>query len=250
MYLRFAARLGAGGSIPGKDEAWNPYVLWRYMLWRSETCKPSTVYGCLSALSHFGWFHRHVLPTKRWDGDPLLHRDIQRMKKEIAIRFVSRHGVDGTAPDVKRTTPLGTDSVALLLSAFEAYSRRNFLRLKRRHRHHLVGCVLQHTCGMRFGHFSRRYRMSAFVLGADGAYRLITDWHRYSGQRRYCLVFATAPRWDCLQYSLRRADGTVYATVTAAQLLSWHFSQLRQAGESVVFAPVKGTVPSRLQRQE
>ena len=92
--------------------------------------------------------------------------------------------------------------------------------------------------------------MSAFVLGADGAYRLITDWHRYSGQRRYCLVFAAAPRWDCLRYSLRRADGTVYATVTAAQLLSWHFSQLRQAGESVVFAPVKGTVPSRLQRQE
>ena len=103
---------------------------------------------------------------------------------------------------------------------------------------------------MRFGHFRcRNYTIDSFVLGADGAYRLTTDWHRYQGMRRYVLIFSPTPRWNCLRYSVRRADSTVVSVVTAADILRWHFAILRENGETLVFRPVAGQQPTRQRRK-
>ena len=46
------------------------------MLHRAERCKPTTVFGAVSALAQFGIRHGFVLPTQRFDGDALFYRQI------------------------------------------------------------------------------------------------------------------------------------------------------------------------------
>ena len=84
---------------------------------------------------------------------------------------------------------------------------------------------------------------------ADDVYRLPTDWHRYQGQRRYVLSFATQPRWRCLTYAVRGRDGRVLTHLTAAKVLTWHMRALRRAGETLIFRPRKDARPSRTRRR-
>ena len=62
-YTAFAMRLGFKPQVPGRDVDWVPYLLWCFMLFRAERCKPSTIFSHLSALAHFGHRHRFLLPT-------------------------------------------------------------------------------------------------------------------------------------------------------------------------------------------
>ena len=175
-YVRFANRLGYDPDVPGRDTPWVPFLLWRFLLFRSNSCKPSTVFAGLSALAHFGHYHRHVLPTRKEDGNPLLHRDIANMKREIAIYHCNDKGIAGLTYDVAHSTPLAKGAVELLLSAFRVFNETQFRRLRREDRHHLVASVMQHTKGLRFGHFlARDYKAQSFIRGADGTYRLTTD---------------------------------------------------------------------------
>ena len=250
QYEKFVRRMWSA-VVPGKHETWNAFVLWKYLCFRARRCKPTTVFSCLSALAHCGTMHGYVLPTNKFDGNPLMYRQIKNMKREISLRYSAEHGADGATFDVKQSTPLGNGTVALVLSAFSMASKRSFRRLRRADRHHIVASMMQHTCGMRFGHFlSREYRVTSFFQDANGSFRLLTDWHRYSGQRTYCLEFDVLPRWACLRYVVSARDGSTITTLTAATVMQWHFEQLRQAGESLVFAPTKGVPISRQQRKQ
>ena len=103
---------------------------------------------------------------------------------------------------------------------------------------------------MQFGHFMyRKYHMSAFVKDVHGTFRLITDWHRYSGQRSYCLEFARTLRWPCLRYAVYDVTGVHKASVVTAQVMQWHFDQIERDRESLVFEPVFGRALSRAQRK-
>ena len=134
------------------------------------------MFAGLSALAHFGHYHRQILPTRKEDGNALIHRDIANMKREITIYYCSAKGINNLTYDVDHSAPLGCDAVELLLAAFQVFDKSQFQRMARMDRHHLVATVMQHTAGMRFGHFLyRRYRLSSFVLGADGSFRLTTD---------------------------------------------------------------------------
>ena len=249
-YTRFAERLWSPEVIPGRDEEWNPFLLWKYLVFRSQTCKPSSVYSVLSALSHCGILHGFVLPTSKFDGKALFYRQISNMKREIALRYRMRNHTKGAVHDVRRATPVGAQSVSLLLSYFRVYDEASFLRLPREHRHNVVISMMQHTCGMRFGHFLwRNYRVSAFTKDMHGTFRLVTDWHRYSGQRSYCLEFGHVPRWPCLRYAVFDAAGTHRASLVTAQVMKWHFDQLESVGESYVFAPELGATLSRARRK-
>ena len=137
-YEKFVLRKWSTVSTPGKDEPWNAFVLWKYMLHRSEKCKPTTVFSSVSALAHFGTLHGHVLPTQRWDGNPLFYRQLKNMKREISQRYRNKQGANGATYDVKRSTPIGAQSVSLLLSYFQVYDEASFLALPRLHRHHIV----------------------------------------------------------------------------------------------------------------
>ena len=250
-YEKFVTRMWSSEAIPGKDEPWNAFLLWKYMLYRAEKCKPTTVFSAVSALAHIGTLHGHVLPTQKWDGNPLFYRQLKNMKREISQRYRSTHALNGATFDVRRSTPIGAQSVSLLLSHFRVYDKASFLSLPRQHRHHLVISMMQHTCGMRFGHFLwRNYRVSSFTRDRHGTFRLITDWHRYSGQRSYCLEFARTPRWPCLKYAVFDAEGIHTASLVTAQVMQWHFDQLESAGESIVFAPDLGQPLSRVRRKQ
>ena len=249
-YVRFAERMWSPTVVPGRDEEWNPYLLWRYMLHRAEKCKPTTVFGAVSALAQFGIRHGQVLPTQRFDGNALFYRQICNMKKEISLLYRAKHGAAGATFDVQRSTPLGAQAISLLLSHYQIVDERSFLRLGREVRHNVVSAGMQHTCGMRFGHFlHRKYRTESFVRDRYGTFRLLTDWHRYSGQRSYCLEFAQVPRWPCLRYPVFDADGAHIASLVTAQLMQWHFNQLEEAGESLVFAPILGGTYTRARRK-
>ena len=249
-YEKFVRRKW-GTTVPGKHERWNAFVLWKYMCFRARRCKPTTIFSCLSALAHCGVMHGFVLPTTKFDGHPLMYKQIKNMKREISLRYQAAHGAAGATFDVKQSAPLGNGTVSLLLSAFQVCAKRAFRRLRRADRHHIVASMMQHTCGMRFGHFlSRGYRITSFFKDANGSFRLMTDWHRYSGQRTYCLEFDVLPRWACLRYAVSAVDGTHLTTLTAAEVMQWHFEQLQQAGESLVFEPVRGHPISRVQRKQ
>ena len=176
QYLTCARRLVDSDELPGKSAPWNAYVLWCFLLLRSEKCKPTTISSIISALAHFGHRCRFILPSTKYDGNPLLRRDINCMKREIAILYKARTGGKGTQYGVQQSTPLGFLSVALLLSAFRVVNETLFNSLKRRHRHHLACAVKQHTKAMRFGHFlHRKYTVQSFRKDAKGCYRLYTD---------------------------------------------------------------------------
>ena len=245
-YVDFAVRLGFVPLVPGKDVDWVPYLLWRFMLFRAERCKPTTVFSHLSALAHFGHRHRFLLPTKKSDGRPLLHRDIACMKNEIALYYCRRKGIKGLTYDVQHSTPLGHDAIELVASAFRLVDEAAFNRLTREDAHNIAASMLQHGAAMRFGHFLYRdYTVKSFTRGADAVFRLPTDWHRYQGQRRYVLAFAENPRWQCLRYVVRGQDGSELAHLTAAKVLTWHIRRLQRAGEVHIFRPEKGGRPSR-----
>ena len=157
---------------------------------------------------------------------------------------VAKSGGAADAPN--RCVPLDKRCVELFFSAFGAHSRPGFAVLRRSDRHHLAACVLQHAAGMRFGHFIyRKYKVQDFqVDGRDGALRLMTDWHRFSGRAMYCLAFEAFPTSPTRKYELRDQRGNVVDTVSPATVLSWHFDILREAGESCVFEPIRGAQPS------
>ena len=142
--------------------------------------------------------------------------------------------------------------MSLLFAAFAVTDEQSFLRLPRRDRHHLAITPMQHSAAMRFGHFpARAYTWKQFRQGSrDASFRLMTDCHRYSGRHRYCLRFDAVPAARSRWYRLRNADGEVVTDVSAATVMSWHFRQLKGAGEQTVFAP-SGTAPNtRQDRQE
>ena len=174
-YMVFAGRLGYA-SVPGRDVDWVPFLLWRFMLFRAERCKPTTVFSHLSALAHFGHRHRWLLPTKKTDGRAILHRDIACMKSEIAIFYCRRKGLKGLTYDVAHSTPLGQDAVELILSALRVVDEEAFGRLSREDAHHVNAALMQHGVAMRFGHFLYRdYTTKSLSCDADGVFHLPTD---------------------------------------------------------------------------
>ena len=250
LYVKFAERNGFTGRIPGAHVPWDPHLLWEFMKHRLQTCKPTTVVGNVSALAYFGQKNRFVLPTKPYDGQPLLYRDITSMKRQMHIDRRVTHG-DLVEDAVDQCCPLGNAGVCIILSSLRVVSRRGFLRLSRYTRHHVAGVLLQHSCGMRFGHFAARmYRMFAFLWSMqEQCFNLVTDWHRYSGRYRYLLSFFKRPVRAELRYDVKRDDGST-AVITAGLVLQWHFEALRAEKEEVVFCPQgSGFVPSAVERQ-
>ena len=171
-YVSFAEKVTA--SIPGRDRPWDAMLLWAYMAARAKSCRPATVTSHLSALAYFGISNGFVLPTSKYDGNPILHHQIGRMKRQLSIDTPTENGARYTP---ERCTALGNGAVALLLSAFRVYDRAHFRRLPRSVRHHLCACVMSHTCGMRFGHFlCRKYTRASFLTDpSDNTLRLVTD---------------------------------------------------------------------------
>ena len=245
-YIDFAS--GMSPSVPGRDAPWDARLLWAFMQLRARTCKPQTVVQNLTALAHFSTSSGHVLPTSKFDGNALLHRLISRMKRQLSLNLpIGTHAT--FTPE--RCTALGRRTVSLLLSAFQVHGRSEFRALPRGLRHHLFASVMQATAGMRFGHFIyRRYTRDSFLIDAtDSSVRLLTDWHRYSGRHRYCLDFPAFPKWNAHMYTIRDTEGTVVDVIPAATLMHWHFEQLEDEAEDVVFAPNGDWPPTREARQ-
>ena len=249
-YIQFATSRGYY-IVPGRDAPWVHALLWDYMQSRAETCKPSTVKTSISALAHFGAHSNHLLSSTKFDSDSLAYRRIVMMNKQVALDYKARFGFDPQLYGPNRCTPLGKRAVSALFSAFGAIDESSFAHVNRIDRHNLVGCVMQHTAAMRYGAFpDRAYTIDQFDRDAeDGSLRLISDWHRYSGRRRHCLLFASFPRYKAQWYELLTPDGRVADTVSAATILHWHFKMLRAAGERTVFAPEASGTYSRDKRQ-
>lgn len=246
-YVRFARSRGFE-FIPGEHVPWDLALLWDYLRFRAASCKPQTVVSGLSALAHFGARFGHLLATSKHDSDSVTYRRLSMLKRQLAIDFHDLHG--GVLYGPNRCTPLGRRDVSLLLSAFGVNDKASFLRLQRRERHHLAITVMQHSAAMRFGHFPARAYVWQQFIAENGCYRLMTDWHRYSGRHRYCLRFEQSPASRARWYRLRDTQGVVVADVSAATIMSWHFEQLRLSGEHTVFAPSSSGVSTRLERQQ
>jgi hypothetical protein len=233
------------------SQPWDLSLLWKFLRFRLKSCKPSTIISEMSALAHFGAHSGYLLATSRHDADSVMYRRICDMRAQLTIDYKQVNDAPGPdGPD--QSCPLGFRVVEMILSALGVFSFRSFAAHSRYTRHHIIGSALQHSAGMRFGHFAARmYTIASFHWSArDRAFILLTDWHRYSGLRRYTLSFPLRPMRRPLRYAVRATDGTHLAFLSAAQLLFWHFSLLCSAGETVVFAPIAPAVaPERGDRQ-
>ena len=205
---------------PGRDTAWDDSLLWQYLLHRRATCKPSTLSQVLTMLAHFGALNNHVLPTKKFDGQPALHRAIGNMKKQLRMDAREAQKVTGVSSEVEHCTPLGKKIAGIIFSAFGMFTRSRFRALARVDRHNLVVTAMQHTAAMRFGNFLERdYKLDSFLRDADGSFRLVTDYHRYAGRRMYCMQFPSDPKFDAMRYELTWPDGAVFDTIIAATIM-------------------------------
>ena len=249
-YVAFARSRGFSSRIPGKHLPWDMELLWAFMQFRACTCKPATVISNISALAHFGWRAKFILPTSRTDGDPVGYREITAMKKQLKLDFRAAHGDLAAAFGPERCCPLGNAEVCLILTALRIFDRSSFRRLSRYSRHHVVASVMQHSHGMRFGHFiARMYTRAMFIWSqVNREFSLVTDWHRYSGRHRYVLRFRLQPELPARVYTLKRGNREVH--ISAAMIMQWHFADLKACGEHVVFCPRgPGIVPLRSERQ-
>ena len=248
-YITFASR--TGDSIPGRDVDWDLGLVWEYLQFRARTCKPETIKQVLTKLAHFGARHKFVLATSKFDGDAYTYRSVSKMKKQLAIDARKAAKDAGVAYEpVDRCTPVGKQGVSMILSGFALTSEERFNALSRRDRHHVANAVMQHTGGMRFGGFTaRNYGLDSFVGDASGSFRLITDYSRYPGMRQFAIEFAASPRFEDMWYNIYAPSGALVDSYPAATLLHWHFRRLQRDGETRVFAPVKGELCSRDDRQ-
>lgn len=109
---------------------------------------------------------------------------------------------------------------------------------------------MQHTGGMRFGGFkARNWGLNAFVIDAVGSIRLVTDYSRYPGVRQFAIEFAASPRFEEMWYKIYAPCGDMVDSYPAATVLHWHFRRLQRDGEQLVFAPVRGELCSRDDRE-
>ena len=250
-YKQFASE--RRGQIPGMAVPWDMSLLWEYLQHRPATCKPTTLKQILTKLSHFGSRHNFVLPSSKFDGAPADHKTIHKMMQQLKIDARAEAAASGVAyAPVDRCTAVGVRSVSMLLSAFQVTDRKRFLQLSRVDRHNLAISTIQHTGGMRFGQFPERdYPLNAFLIDpADTTLRLVTDYSRYAGRRQFSIEFPASPPFASMWYKVRAPNGDLLATYPAATLMHWHFDQLREAGETQIFAPVLGRAPSREARQQ
>ena len=237
--------------VPGRDSPWDATLLWRYLQFRSERCKVSTLMSAISMLAYFSPETGHVLPNDKCDGNPQLRRALDRIKKQLKIDAAQEVADESFIKSVQRSTPLDKGAVELALATLQVTSEERFARLNRVDRHNVVLTAVQHTAGMRFGHFlARQYTDASFRKDADGSRHLISDWGRFPSVRRFCLDFLARPRYACQVYIVRNVDGSVAATLTAAMLLQWHFRLVHAEEDTLLFEPVKGEEPVRLDRQQ
>ena len=248
-YVQFASQLGS--TIPGRDAEWDLDLVWEYLRFRARTCKPETLKQVLTKLSHFGVRNKFILATSKFDGNPHAYKSLAKMKKQLAID-ARQAAQDAGVPyePVDRCTPVGYKGVSMILSSFALTSEERFNALSRKDRHHIANTVMQHTGGMRFGGFgARNYGLDAFVIDAAGTIRLITDYSRYPGVRQFAIEFAASPRFEEMWYKIYAPSGAMIDSYPAATVLHWHFRRLQRDGERRVFAPVRGELCSRDDRQ-
>lgn len=242
---------GFQSVVPGRDAPWDAPLLWRYLQFRSDTCKASTLLQIMTMLAHFAPETGFVLPNEKHDGDPELRRATERIKKQLRLDAALEVQEDRIERDVVRATPLAKRAVELILSSLQVWSERNFLRLSRADRHHVLASAIQYTAGMRFGHFlARAYNLASFQHDDDGSWHLRTNFTRRPKGRMFRLDFLAKPRHACQVFRVRRPDGSVAASLTAATLLAWHFRQVIRAGETLLFRPVPNDPPTRANRQK
>ena len=239
--------------MPGRDKKWNMELSWQNMQFRSRTCKPTTIVQIATKLQHFGIRRSYVLATSKFDAKPSEYGAIKNMKRQLSIAAREQAKENGTQyEEVERCTPIGKRSVEMLLSAFGVVGRDTFRRLSRSNRHHVFSTMMQHTGGMRFGNvLARDYTTDSFIRDSrEGAFRLITDYNRYAGRRRFCIVFEDSPRYASMYYHVNDEKGVARAVLTAATVMGWHFEMLQASGERHVFRPVRGELTSRDTRQK
>ena len=249
-YVQFASQVH--DIVPGRDCEWDLALVWEYLQFRAQRCKPETAKAILTKLAHFGARYNYVLATSKFDGDAYTYRCLNKMKRQLVIN-ARKSAAEAGVPyvPVDRCTPVGRRGVSMLLSAFAVTSERAFNALSRADRHHIAVAMMQHTGGMRFGGFTvRNYALDSFLIdGMHGSIRLVTDWARYSGRRQFYIEFPASPRFEAMWYNVYAPNGDLLDTYPAATLLHWHFRRLRRDGERHVFAPVPGETCSRDERQ-
>ena len=224
--------------VPGKDRPWAPQHLWKYLSFRATSCAPTTVRAVLSKLAHTSVSHNYILPLQKHERPTILYKQVKRMVRQLQLQYATR-----VVTRLKGSTPLGNDAVSAILDLFAVRGEASFNRLPHACRHHIVASVMQHTAGLRFGHFIFRSYSKADLSWSRLGATLLTNWQRYPGRSPAAISFSFQPKWECFRYSV----GASGVRLTAANILKWHVARLRAT--DLLFEPVPGCQADRGDRQ-
>ena len=223
--------------LPGKDRPWEAQPLWDYLSYRAESCAPATIMTILSKLAHKSISYNYVLPLQKHERPTVLYKQVKRMVRQLQLQQAPR-----STNRLKGSTPLGVEEVSAMLQMFAIAHEASFNRLPRACRHHVVATLMQHSAGLRFGHFIfREYTSSKLIWNTLGA-TLLTNWQRYPGKSTAAITFRFEPRWDCFYY-----DTGNNRHITAADVLRWHVASLHTS--DLLFEPLPGQKADRGDRQ-
>ena len=217
----------ASQAVPGRDVPWCVDTLFAFLVFRARTCKPSTLFGIISALKYCSLFCGHLLPSSKGEQPTAMRLRVHYIRRELRLRALRHAAVTGVSIAPRRALAVGAVGVAVLLAGYGVTSQVSFLSLPPWVRNYLVASVMASTGCMRFGHFSRRgYDMSDFVH-RDGAWRLASDWHKYDltsalrHQGAYVIVFPDVPELPGSVFVVRDANGGPDVPVTASMVITW-----------------------------
>ena len=223
--------------LPGRDCPWTARPLWEYLSHRATSCSPATIRTILSKLARRSVQFNHVLPLQKYEQPTILYKQVRRMVRQLQIDHATR-----AITKLKGSTPIGSDVVTSILQAFSIHHEASFARLPRACRHHVVACLMQHTAGLRFGHFIYRSYTNADLSWNRLGATLLSNWQRYPGKSAAAITFRFRPKWQCFIYP---ANDDV--SITAAKLLQWHVRMLQP--KDLLFEPLVGRKPDRGDRQ-
>ena len=154
--------------VPGRDGPWDSAIIWKYLRLLSKTCRPATITSKLSMLAHYGARCGHVLPVSKHEQPSLLYKRIVQMRKQLVLDAASAVATDTRTPNAKLA--IDNRSVVAILRRHAVTDAASFYRLCDQTQRYVLLSVMQHTRGLRFGHFvHRQYKPKDFKQHWDGS---------------------------------------------------------------------------------
>ena len=228
-------------GVPGRDRPWCLRVLWKFLVFRSRTNKPSSLFGIISALKYCSLFCGYLLPSSRGEQPTWARLRVHYMRRELVDRAMRQAALSGVSADPRRALAVGAAGIGVLLSGYGVVDEPSFLLLPAGVRNFIMATAMAYRGCMRFGHFSAHgYDLADFTRRGH-EWRLRSNWRKLAigsalrHRGAYTIVFKDRPALGPASFEVTDEGGVWVASLTAFMLLDWHIADRRRRADGAGF---------------